>query len=64
MAEYGVRFVVKLAFGNHSGGGVVRVESEILALSLRERDIFWHEEERERESFSSMTEREIFWCDS
>ena len=52
-----MRFVVKLAFGNHSGGGVVGLESEILALRLRERDIFWCEEERE--SFSSVKERDF-----
>ena len=57
MAEYGVRFVVKPAFGNHSRGGGVGLEPEILALRLRERDIFRREEERE--SFSSVKERDF-----
>ena len=46
-----MRFVVKPAFWNHSDGGVVGPKSEILALSLREREIFlaWR---RVREIFS------------
>ena len=46
-AEYGVRFVVKRALKSFSGG-VVGLESEILALSLRER-YFFGAKKRERE---------------